>query len=181
MAEEIEVLKLVVERLERAGIPYMLVGSVAANYYSTPRMTRDIDVVVDLERKHAAAFTDLFMEDCYIDQRTVEAEINRRGMFNVIYNPYVLKIDFIVNKDTEFHSSALSRRREVSIDGRPVFLISPEDLVVSKLLWAKDSLSETQLGDVHNLLECVKTLDEGYVTRWVAKLGLNDVYERALQ
>jgi hypothetical protein len=179
MTEEIEVLKLVADRLGGAGIPYMLVGSVAANYYSTPRMTRDIDIVVDLRPQDAARFTGLFEKDCYVDGRTVRAEIERRGMFNVIYNPYVLKIDFIISKDSEFHVSALSRRKEVSIEGQPVSLIAAEDLVISKLLWAKESLSEMQLGDVHNLLMTVKDLDAAYVDQWIAKLDLATAYTKA--
>ncbi len=181
MTEEIEVLKLVADRLNNEGIPYMLVGSVAANYYTTPRMTRDIDVVVDMKSEDAERFTRLFESDCYIDSRSVRAETERRGMFNVIYNPYVLKIDFIVNKDSAFHASAFSRRRSVTIHGQSVSLISAEDLIVSKLLWAKDSLSEVQLSDVRNLIESVKDMDEGYVHEWVAKLDLRSVYEKATQ
>jgi hypothetical protein len=48
LTEELEVLRIVAERLEPAGIPYMLTGSMAANYYAVPRMTRDIDLVVEL-------------------------------------------------------------------------------------------------------------------------------------
>ena len=51
MTEELAVLKSVTGRLEAAGIPYMMTGSFAANYYAVPRMTRDIDLVVELDRK----------------------------------------------------------------------------------------------------------------------------------
>lgn len=176
-----QVLKLAAGRLDDAGIPYQLVGSLALNYYSTPRMTRDIDIVIDVQPEDAARFTRLFEDDCYVDERTVEAEIQRRGMFNVIYNPYVLKIDFIVREETAFHTSAFSRKRQVSIEGQPVWLISPEDLVVSKLLWAKDSRSETQLGDVRSVIASVEELDTEYIDRWVSQLGLADVYNEATQ
>jgi len=45
---ELEVLQDATERLERAGIQYMLTGSIALSYYAQPRMTRDIDLVVEL-------------------------------------------------------------------------------------------------------------------------------------
>ena len=47
MSEELEVLRIVAERLGQAGIAYMVTGSVAMNHYAVPRMTRDIDLVVD--------------------------------------------------------------------------------------------------------------------------------------
>ncbi len=51
MTEELEVLTMIAERLEAAGIPYMVIGSFAANYYAVPRMTRDIDLVVELSTR----------------------------------------------------------------------------------------------------------------------------------
>lgn len=50
------------------------------------------------------------------------------------------------------------------------------DLVISKLLWAKESRSEVQLNDVRNVLEDVKDIDEEYLEKWVGELGLEDIY-----
>jgi hypothetical protein len=63
MLNELEVLKDVAERLERAGIAYMLTGSVAMNYYAQPRMTRDIDLVVALDPSDAARIRNTFEPD----------------------------------------------------------------------------------------------------------------------
>ena len=49
MESEADVLKLVASRLNAAGIPYMVSGSMALNFYATPRMTRDIDIVVEIQ------------------------------------------------------------------------------------------------------------------------------------
>ena len=57
-------------------------------------------------------------------------------------------------------------------------MISREDLVIAKLLWAKDSLSELQLRDVKNLLRTAGNLDTAYLEQWVNRLSLKDVYER---
>jgi hypothetical protein len=59
------------------------------------------------------------------------------------------------------------------------WMISREDLVIAKLLWAKDSLSELQLGDVRNLLRTAGNLDTAYLQQWVSRLSLKDVYEKA--
>ena len=50
LSEELEVLKEIGGLLDRAGIAYMITGSTAANFYTVPRMTRDIDIVVELAK-----------------------------------------------------------------------------------------------------------------------------------
>ena len=60
MSEESEVLKEVCRSLERADIPYMITGSIAANFYAVPRMTRDIDVVIEIHKADVNKITDLF-------------------------------------------------------------------------------------------------------------------------
>ena len=68
MNEHLNILKLVVERLEQANIAYMISGSIAMNYYAQPRMTRDIDIVVELILDDVERVTALFMQDFYIDE-----------------------------------------------------------------------------------------------------------------
>lgn len=177
MNEELEVLKIVTGRLNKADIRYMISGSIAANYYTVPRMTRDIDAVVELKRADVDRFVSLFKDDFYIDAEMVEKEVMCQGMFNLIHNEYVIKIDFIICKDFEFQKTAFSRRKKILIEANPMWFTSAEDLILAKLLWAKDSRSETQLKDVRNILESVDNLDMKYVETWVEKLGLRDIFK----
>ncbi|MBU4487795.1 MAG: hypothetical protein KKI13_01860 [Candidatus Omnitrophica bacterium] len=177
MNEEIEVLKIVTERLNKAGINYMISGSIAANYYTIPRMTRDIDIVIELKGIDINRFTDLFKDDFYIDAEMVRSEVLRQGMFNLIHNKYVVKIDFIIRKDSEFQEAAFSRRKKILIANNPLWIISAEDLILAKLLWAKDSHSELQLKDVRNIMDTVDDLDPKHIETWVAKLGLHEIFK----
>jgi len=70
MSEELEVLKEVARRLDRAGIAYMVTGSTAANFYSVPRMTRDIDIVVELSEQDVGKFILGFEKDHYLEPAT---------------------------------------------------------------------------------------------------------------
>ncbi|GAJ14426.1 unnamed protein product [marine sediment metagenome] len=99
-------------------------------------------------------------------------------MFNLIYNRYVIKIDFIVKKLSAYQNAAFSRRKEILIEGGPIWFVSAEDLIISKLLWAKDSHSEMQLKDVGNLMETVDNLDLKYIDNWVRELGLESTKYR---
>jgi len=68
MNEQLDILKLVTKQLAEKQIKYMLSGSVAMNYYAQPRMTRDIDIVIELMLKDVKSIVELFVEDFYIDE-----------------------------------------------------------------------------------------------------------------
>jgi len=176
VSEELEVLLDVARRLDRARIPYMVTGSIATNFYTVPRMTRDIDIVVELAEEDLARFIPLFESDFYLDPQTVRQAVRTRRMFNLIQNEYVIKIDFIVRKDSPYRRREFSRRRRVAVDHRRLYLVAPEDLILSKLEWARESRSEMQLADVRNLLNSVKPLNRRYMARWAKALGLESLY-----
>ncbi|MFQ6035766.1 MAG: hypothetical protein ACE5NM_07970 [Sedimentisphaerales bacterium] len=179
MSEELEVLKIVTGRLNKANIPYMVSGSIAANYYTIPRMTRDIDIVIELKQDGIDKFISLFEDDFYVNREMVANEVSRTGIFNLIHNRYVIKIDFIIKKSSAYQQVAFSRRKEILIGGSPIWFISAEDLVISKLIWAKDSHSEMQLKDVRNLIKTVDNLDLKYIENWVREMTLEQIYKEA--
>ena len=177
MSEQLEVLKTVTSRLNDAGIAYMICGSIAANYYAMPRMTRDIDLVIELQQRDIDRFVGLFEGDFYVDKEMVAREVARQGMFNLIDNRHVVKIDFIVKRSSPYPQAEFSRRTQVLVEQSPMWFASPEDLVISKLLWAKDSRSEMQLKDVKNLVETVHNLDMAYLKHWLRELGLEKLFK----
>ena len=178
MSEELEVIKEVTQRLDKARIAYAISGSIAANYYTEPRMTRDIDVVVEMKAEDVERFSGLFRDDFFIDQDMVADEVEKRGMFNLIHNKYVLKIDFILRKESLWQETMFRRRKQVILGRVPIWLISSEDLILVKMLWAKDSLSELQLKDVRNLFKSVSALDQAYLKKWVGDLDLKKIFDK---
>ena len=178
MSEELEVLKIVTQRLDKANIAYMISGSIASNYYTVPRMTRDIDVVIKLRDTDIDNFVGIFQRDFFVDKKMIEKEVSRGGIFNLIHNRYVIKVDFIIPKESGFQNAILSRRKKVLIEDSPMWFISAEDLILVKLLWSIDSHSEMQLKDVRNLMGTVNNLDLKYIESWVSQLSLEQVYKK---
>jgi len=127
MSEELEVLKIVTQRLNKADISYMISGSIAANYYTVPRMTRDIDIIIELRDADIDNFVSIFQGDFYIDKEMIKKEVSRQGMFNLIHNQHVIKIDFIIRKKSEFQNAVFYRRKKVLIENSPMWFISVED------------------------------------------------------
>lgn len=178
MSEELEVLHDVVRRLEGLGVSYMLTGSFAANIYAVPRMTRDIDLVIELDAAQVPRFAREFENDYYCDGSMVGEAVRERKMFNLIHNHALLKIDFIIRKDADYRKAEFDRRRPIEIEGRKVWVVSPEDLILSKLVWAKDSASEMQRKDVRNLIAGVASLEREYIKQWVDRLDVKEIYSQ---
>ena len=151
MSEELEVLRIVTARLDAADIPYIVTGSMAVNYYGVPRMTRDIDLVVELAVDDIDRVCELFHGDFYVEREAVRESIERRTAFNIIHTSLVVKVDLVVRKESEYRRTEFARRRRVSLEGHPFLIVTPEDLIISKLEWAADTRSEVQLTDTHQL------------------------------
>ena len=165
-------------KLDQAGIGYMLTGSMAMNYYAQPRMTRDIDVVVAIGPNDVEQMALLFEPEYYLSKQNMRESIAHESTFNLIHHESVIKVDFIVRKKDEYRRVEFERRRKVSILDFTTYIVSKEDLMISKLWWAKDSHSEIQLGDVKNLL--ATGYDREYVERWALELGLHHLLQQCL-
>lgn len=176
MSDELDVLLSVTARLQASGIFYMVTGSMAANFYATPRMTRDIDLVVELSDADIDRVVGLFQDTYYIDPDMVQQAIRNRSMFNMIHNALVVKVDCVVRKDTDYRREEFARRRTITLADQSVAIVAPEDLILSKLDWARESRSQMQLDDVRNLLRSVQDLDRVYLSHWADRLGLTALY-----
>ena len=179
MSTELEILKTIASRLHSAGIEYMVTGSMTLALYAIPRMTRDIDIVIQVQVTDLGILVALFKNDFYIDEESVREAIADRGIFNIIHNDSIIKIDFILRKDEEYRIVEFSRRKTCDIEGVPISFVSPEDLILSKLIWMKHSLSEVQFRDVRQIVLSMRTLDHEYLTMWAQKLGIADLLKRA--
>lgn len=167
----LELLRKVCKSLEQLEIPYMVSGSLAMNTYTVPRMTRDLDIVVNLQVGDFEKFVGMFKEGFYLYEEGVKVEIEQRGMFNAIDYESGYKIDFIVRKDTEFHIHEFSRRKRTQTFGFEFWVVSLEDLILSKLKWIQVIQSEIQLNDIKNLLRN-EAVDMDYLHFWIDKLNL---------
>jgi len=162
-------------RIETAGVAYMLTGSLAMAYYARPRMTRDIDLVIELAVGAAPVLETALGADYHVDAEAVADAVRQARPCNVIDLPTVVKIDLIPRKPGEYRRTELGRRQRVNFAGIDLWIVSREDLILSKLDWARESRSELQLRDVRHLLE--GPLDADYLQRWAAHLGVEQLLE----
>jgi hypothetical protein len=173
MLTELEVLSLVGRRLEALEIPYMLTGSVAMAYYATPRMTRDIDIVVALAAKHVGVLEKAFAADFYIDLDSVREAIVSERLFNLMHLNSAIKVDLIIRKASEYRHLEFARRKLVRFGSVETWIVSREDLILSKLVWAEDAQSELQRRDVSQLITAGCDMD--YIQKWAPVLGVSEL------
>lgn len=150
----------------------MVSGSLAVNVYTTPRMTRDIDLVISLKEEDVPRFLELFAGRFYCDADDIRREVRKRGMFNLIDNHTGVTIDFIVKKENEYRNNEFDRRTDTLTYGFSMKVVTAEDLLLSKLDWIQVLQSDRQIGDILNLLDD-NTLDLDYIRYWIEKLRLN--------
>lgn len=178
MTENLEMVVLtdVVARLESAGIEYMLTGSMAMNFYAQPRMTRDIDIVAALSKSEVEKVIDTFEDAYYLSADAVSNAVRHRKIFNLVHYENVVKIDVIVRKDSEYRLLEFDRRQRIRVGNLDTWIVSKEDLILSKLSWAQETMSEMQLNDVRTLLAAKPDME--YLQAWSSRLRLQSLLEK---
>jgi predicted nucleotidyltransferase len=144
-----ETLRRAVSFLEERGVDYMLIGGYALPFYGRVRVTLDIDVAVAISTEED------FLVFC---EGAREAGY---GVYLGSYeNPVCLFHDRVTDYEVEVWSrpdgvewdrETLERRRVVSVAGVRIWLISPEDFIVSKLARPDRGVVDEQ--DVKSVLE----------------------------
>jgi hypothetical protein len=162
----------IIDVLDQHNIPYMLSGSIAMGLYTVPRMTRDIDFIIHLEPKNLDLFVNSFKEGYYCDRDGIKEAIETTvKMFNIIDYASGYKADFIVLKNEEFRQEEFNRRVQMEFYGKIIYVVSPEDLLISKLIWIQDLQSPIQMEDIKNLIVSDR-LDWAYIEKWIKHLKL---------
>ncbi len=172
--EIFDTLNDVVVRLNDLGVEYMVTGSVAMSGYVTARATMDIDVIIEIEHSDIQRFEQRFAGDYYVSLESIRRARESYSMFNVLNFTTGIKVDFITRKPNKFEAEKFRRRRRSKIGAIEFWVISKEDLILSKLWWAKDSHSDRQFEDVRRLIE--SGADAATIEKEIAAQGLSVVW-----
>jgi len=169
-----EVFQRITSALDEAGIAYMLAGSFASAYYGAPRTTQDIDLVIAATPEQLRTLVGLLpRNEYYVDLEAALEASRQQSLFNIIDLATGWKVDLIIRKSRAFSHEEFRRRRLVRLQDIPLFVASLEDVVISKLEWARLAQSRRQIEDVAGILRMREhSLDLTYVETWVLELGL---------
>lgn len=149
--------QIFVSRLNKLSIPYMITGAVASIIYGEPRLTNDIDLVINMKSDDVEAFADAFpIEDFYCPPpEAIRLEIGRsqRGHFNLIHHETGFKADIYASGRDELHHWGLKNRKPVDVDGEKFWLAPIEYVILRKLEYYREGESEKHLRDISSVLD----------------------------
>jgi len=163
--------------LERAGIPYMIVGAFATLAFGAKRTTDDIDLVIGLALSDVKRFEQAFPEAEFYrpPSEALRTEIARteRGHFNLVHNPTIERADcYLAGQDPLQHWALLNRRR-IQWQGRECWVAPPEVVILKKLEFFREGESRKHVRDIQNILELME-IDREFVEKHVERLGLRE-------
>jgi len=146
-----------VSRINTTGIRYIVTGAVASIIYGEPRLTHDIDLVLEMSIEDTEKIAKAFqpVEFYCPPVEIIKLEIMRpfRGHFNIIHHETGFKADVYTAGQDELHRWAIENRRKLDIEGETIWLAPPEYVIIRKLEYYREAKSEKHLRDIASMIE----------------------------
>jgi hypothetical protein len=172
-----EVIVAVIDALWAVDVPFMVVGSLATNFYGIPRSTRDADFVIQIPPPFAS-----LTERLGANLR-LAAQASFEGVTGTVRHRIEAKgtsftVELFELSDDPHDVSRFARRRRVRLLGKDVFVATAEDTIVTKLRWAMQPGREKDVDDVRSVIAVQgDSLDWTYVQQWCNQHGTSALLE----
>jgi len=153
---EPELFRIFVSRLNRLNVRYMITGAVAGIMYGEPRLTHDVDLVIELHPDDAERFCEMFsLEEFYcppLEIIRIEVSRRHRGHFNLIHHETGFKADVYTAGADELHAWAFQNRQLIYLSGEEFWFAPIEYVIIRKLEYYREGGSEKHLRDIAGIL-----------------------------
>lgn len=174
---------LFIKPLNNLGVPYMVTGATACIAYGQPRLTHDVDIVLELDQQHIPALESAFPpSDFYCPpEEIIAVEVTRtmRGHFNIIHHESGMKADCYLTGNDHLHRWGMSMRRRLAMSGEPVWLAPPEYVIIRKLEYFREGGSEKHLIDIRGILEVSHTaVDYSILNEQIRQRQLSNTWNK---
>lgn len=177
----LEALDWICNKLNTLQIPYMVTGGSAVGFWGHIRTTMDIDLVIQMRSNQADAFLASIKDEAYVDDDVVKTAIQNKSMFNIIPNETLFKVDIIpLDENNTYEKEKFNRRVKINLRNREIYISSPEDLIISKLVWSKNAGgSERQIADCESIWKInQENLGIDYIKEWVQILNIEGEFKK---
>lgn len=178
-------LKMILSVLEKAGIDYMIGGAVAVWPWGEPRSTQDIDIVIHLDIEQINALSEeLGKVDIYLPPDIILENLHENRIdlpINAIHGASGYKAEmFLPREGDELRKTAFQRRVKVDFGTEigEVFIHSPEDLIIYKMLYYSLSQQTKHIRDIGSITKTMgEKLDDEYIQKWAIKKQLTSIWQ----
>ncbi len=177
--QQADLFLLFTSRLDAARLPYMVSGSVASMLYGEPRLTNDIDIILDLDFRRAPELSRLFPLNSFYcpPEEVIRVECRRfsRGHFNIIHHDTGHKADVYLPGADALQKWGLAHRRKVDMgSGKALWVAPPEYVILRKLDYYREGRSEKHRLDIRGMLDLQgDALDRQFLAEWIERLGVS--------
>jgi hypothetical protein len=163
-----------IDAIEQANVPYMVVGSLSANVYGITRSTKDADFVLELGHRSMSEVTSLLGPEFRLE-RQLSFETNTstvRQKLTVGENGFLIEIFRLSNDAHDQERFQRRRTSRVPQLNRDVVVPTPEDVIITKLRWILGAGRSKDVDDVEVVVGVQwHTLDWPYIHRWAELHG----------
>jgi hypothetical protein len=184
--QEANLFQIFTSPLNNLGVRYMVTGAVASIIYGEPRLTHDIDLVMEIHAKNAEELVSAFPpKEFYCPPvEVIRLEIGRplRGHINIIHNQTGFKADMYMMGQDELHHWAMPKRKEIQVGTESLWVAPPEYVILRKLEYYREGHSEKHMTDIKSIIELsADQLDFQEINKKVVDYGLQNEWEQARQ
>jgi hypothetical protein len=172
----------IIRLFDSLAVEYAVMGGIAVRAYGIPRATYDVDFTAAIGRDALPGLYERVQALGYsVPEPYLRGWLDEVGgmpvvKFRLFLEGRGIDIDVFL-AESPYQASLLSRRRWVKLNGTDAWLVSPEDLVLLKLLANRPR----DVADVGDVMFVQGQLDVGYLRNWAAQIGVSDRLEAALR
>jgi len=179
--QDLSLFKIYTDILDQNNFRYFITGSVAAIVYGDPRLTHDIDLVINLSTVEVDKFIRAFPERQFycppIEVIRTELLRTSRGHFNLIHHDTGFKADIYLTGDEELQSWAMKNSKEIEFEGSIIFIAPPEYVIIKKLEFYKEGQAQKHISDINSILANSKELiDFGFLNKAIVEKSLSECW-----
>lgn len=181
--QEVNLFSIYTDILNKHGFQYFITGSVASIVYGEPRLTHDIDLVINLPHNAVDKFILAFPPDLFYcpPEEIIKTELNRsvRGHFNLIHHQTGFKADIYFTGSDAFQLWAFKNRRTIEFNGQIIFVAPPEYVITKKLEFYKESgpAGQKHITDIQGILNNSNDLiDRSLLQKKISESGLDETW-----
>lgn len=179
--------RVIIAPLESAKLDYMITGSVAAMTYGEPRLTNDIDLVIELEPGELPSFESAFPEEKFYRAPTemllIELSRGLRGHTNIIHHDSGFRADIYFHGGDPLHAWAWPLRTRLEIEpGLEASFAPPQYVILRKLEYYREGGSQKHLTDIQSILaqtEFAFLKADSEIAYWAGVIGVKEQWHEA--
>ncbi|MCA6597205.1 MAG: hypothetical protein IM539_13100 [Pseudanabaena sp. M046S1SP1A06QC] len=163
-------------------VDYYITGGASAVVYGEPRTTRDIDLVLAISLSKIEALAIALEQAGFHIAGMEDVRSGQSKILQIIHMESISRADLIIAGNQPFDLIQFQRKQAIEVmEGRILYYASPEDVILNKLVWRTQSVSEKQWRDVLGILKVqMELLDLDYLRQWAGYLEVLDDLDLAI-